>query len=131
MPKFKYQIEFEIKAQPRIIYSYLSTPSGLKDWFADKAKQIDENHFEIEWDKEIHVLKVVSKRTNAHIRFQFETKKNDDNSPNSYIDFKLDYNELTQTTFLRITDFSDMNDEEELFNLWTHLIGKLKETIGA
>ncbi|GAB4333040.1 MAG: START-like domain-containing protein [Flammeovirgaceae bacterium] len=130
MPKYKYQIEFEIKAHPRLIYPYLSTPTGLKDWFADKARQIDEHHIEIEWDGEINILKITSKRTNTHIRFQFESRKKD-GQPAQYLDFKLDFNELTQSTFLRIIDFSDMNDEEELYNLWTHLIGKLKESIGA
>ena len=32
-----YQFEFEIKASPKVLYPYLSTASGLQQWFADKV----------------------------------------------------------------------------------------------
>ena len=35
--KQKYTLEFEIKSSPKILYNYLSTASGLEEWFADKV----------------------------------------------------------------------------------------------
>ena len=37
MDKVKFEIEFPIHASPSMLYQYFSTPSGLEEWFADKA----------------------------------------------------------------------------------------------
>ena len=37
MDKVKFEIEFPIHASPNMLYQYFSTPSGLEEWFADKA----------------------------------------------------------------------------------------------
>ena len=39
--------------------------------------------------------------------------------------------ELTQTTFLKVTDYSDFDDLEELKDLWDGLVEKLKEVVGG
>jgi len=43
----------------------------------------------------------------------------------------LDENELTQTFFLRVIDYSDAYDDEEQESIWESLIGTLKEIIGG
>ncbi len=35
--KSKYEIEFVIQSSPQLLYQYLSTPSGLSEWFADNV----------------------------------------------------------------------------------------------
>ena len=37
MNKVKFEIEFPIHASPSMLYQHFSTPSGLEEWFADKA----------------------------------------------------------------------------------------------
>jgi hypothetical protein len=39
--------------------------------------------------------------------------------------------ELTQTTFLKVTDYSDFDDLEELQDLWDGLVEKLKAVVGG
>ena len=34
-PKVRYEIEFPINSSPQLLYQYISTPSGLQEWFAD------------------------------------------------------------------------------------------------
>ena len=34
MTKTKYKFEFPMKASPKMLYSYISSASGLGDWFA-------------------------------------------------------------------------------------------------
>jgi len=38
---------------------------------------------------------------------------------------------LTQTLFLKIIDYSDGYDDEELEAIWEGLVGKLKEIVGG
>ncbi len=33
--KVRYEIEFPINSSPQLLYQYISTPSGLAEWFAD------------------------------------------------------------------------------------------------
>ncbi len=36
--KVKFEIEFPIHASPQLLYQYISTPSGLSEWFSDNVK---------------------------------------------------------------------------------------------
>lgn len=35
--KIRYEIEFPINSSPQLLYQYISTPSGLSEWFADNV----------------------------------------------------------------------------------------------
>lgn len=130
MSKFEYVGEFEINASKKMLYPYLSSASGLSQWFADDVNIDEDKLYTIIWDGEENFAKMVSHRTNSHVRFEFLPKDDDDDDPN-YVEFKLDMNELTQAVFIRITDYSDMDDEEELRELWENLIADLKEIVGG
>ena len=49
----------------------------------------------------------------------------------SYIDFSIESSELTQEQFLKVVDYSDEEDMEELSELWEHLMQKLREIVGG
>ena len=129
MEKFKYVAEYEIKAAVKMLYPYISSASGLQEWFADEVNITPDKSFHFIWDGELHKAKVVSKRTNVSIKFQFIDEEEQDNP--SYVEFKIDFNEMTQTSFLQVTDYSAMDDLEELHELWDQLISELKEILGS
>lgn len=130
MPKYKYTAEFEINAAPSLIYSQISTPVGLKAWFAEDVKTLDERKLDIVWDGVNHPAKVASWRTNHHIKYRFLASE-EAQQESSSLEFKLEYSEMTQTTFLRVIDISDMDDEDELEELWNGLIEALRESVGG
>ena len=35
--KIKYEIEFPIQASEKLLFQYISSPSGLSEWFADNV----------------------------------------------------------------------------------------------
>ena len=47
--KIKFEIEFPIQASPQLLYQYLSTPSGLSEWFSDNVNSRGEI-FTFFWD---------------------------------------------------------------------------------
>jgi hypothetical protein len=74
---------------------------------------------------------MTAQRLNRYVKFEFVT---DDKLPAddpSYIEFKLDMNELTQSSFLKITDYSDTEDAEDLRELWTYMVSNLREIVGG
>ena len=47
--KVKFEIEFPIQASPQLLYNYISTQSGLSEWFADNVNSRGEL-FTFIWD---------------------------------------------------------------------------------
>ena len=47
--KQKVKMEFPMRSSPKILYGFLSTPSGLSEWFADNVKSRGE-FFTFIWD---------------------------------------------------------------------------------
>jgi uncharacterized protein YndB with AHSA1/START domain len=138
MSKFEYNAEYEIRAAVKMVYPYISTPQGLEEWFAERVEVLNDKFLCIHWDNDQHIAKIVSQRNNSMIRYQFvenmdeatsktRAKKKDAN----FLELKLNYSELTDTTYLVITDYSEMNDEEVLEELWDGLIETLREKLGA
>ena len=130
MEKFKFITEYELRASPKMLFPYISTASGLSQWFASKVNTMPEQRLDFQWDNESHIAKQVSMRQNKGVRFEF-LETDEDGADNNYVDFRVDQSELTQSTFLRITDYSNTTDEEELKDLWDGMMDKLKEIVGS
>jgi uncharacterized protein YndB with AHSA1/START domain len=136
MDKNKFTTEYELRASPKMLYPYVSTASGLSQWFADDVSVNEDKVYSFVWDGVEHKAVIAAQRINSYIKFQFiengSTKDNAGDKPGlPFVEFKLDTNELTQSVFLKVTDYSDTADEEELEDLWSNLISNLKEIVGG
>ena len=130
MPKNKYLAEFEINASKKMLYSYIQTTSGLAQWIADDVTVNEDNLYNFIWDDEDHKAKMVSHRTNNFVKFEYLSDNEDEEDP-AYFEIRIEMNELTQSVFLRITDYTDFDDEEEWYDLWDGMIHTLKEIVGG
>lgn len=126
MSKEKYQLEFPIHASPAMLYQYFSTPSGLGEWFADNVNSRGEIYTFI-WDGAEEQAKMLSKKTDERIKFQWLEEDDED----AYFEFKIVVDALTKDVSLIITDFADEDEIEEAKALWENQIGELKHIIGA
>ncbi|WP_026998265.1 START-like domain-containing protein [Eisenibacter elegans] len=131
MSKFKYTQEFELKASARMLFPYLSTASGLQTWFADSVRELGQKKLHFVWDNEDHYAKVVVMRSNKQIKFEFENTETEDDSSPAYIELRLQENEMTNTTFLKVVDYSEVSDENDLDSLWEGLVHQLREIVGG
>jgi uncharacterized protein YndB with AHSA1/START domain len=129
--KHKFVIEYEIHASVKMIYPYLSTANGLAEWFAEEVKTLADKTLDIIWDGQSHPAKLVSARTNSHIKYIFMPQNQEDEDDPTYLEFKLSHSEMMDTTFLKIIDYSEMNNDEDLKELWDNLIYDLRELLGA
>jgi uncharacterized protein YndB with AHSA1/START domain len=130
MEKVKFIAEYELRASPKVLFPYISTASGLSQWFASKVNVRPDHTYDFYWDNESHLARQVSLRQNKSVRFEF-LNGTDEPVDHNYIDFRVDVSELTQSTFLRIVDYSSNADTDELKTLWQGLIEKLKEIVGS
>jgi uncharacterized protein YndB with AHSA1/START domain len=127
MNKEKIHMEYMLRSSSsNIIWSIISTPSGLETWFADKVSSKNKT-FTFRWGKtEERKAEVTSIRTNNYIRFHWL----DDENPKSYFEFKLVYNELTKDIMLEITDWANPDEKEDVKDLWDSDIEKMRRTSG-
>ena len=127
MGKEKIKMEYMLKGGTgNIIWSIISTPSGLETWFADKVTA-EEKVFTFQWGKtEIREAELINCRTNNFIRFHWL----DDEESKSYFELRIAYNELTEDLMLEVTDWAMPDEIEDLKDLWESDVEKLKRISG-
>lgn len=123
--KIKYEIEFVIQSSPQLLYQYLSTPSGLSEWFADNVNSRGEI-FSFIWDGAEEQANLIKRKTDEFIKFAWE--ENDDDS---YFEMRIIVDEITKDVSLFITDFAEEDEIEEAKMLWTNQVSDLKQVLGS
>jgi len=124
--------DYEIHASIKMLYPYIQTASGLSEWFAeDVTINNNDKSFTFFWDNEEHRAKLVAFRTNHFVRFEFLPENKEDENDPSYVELRLDFNELTQSTYIKILDYSDFDDHRELHSLWDGLIEQFRKIVGG
>lgn len=123
--------DFEVHASVKMLYPYIQTAGGLSEWFADNVTISPEKMFTFTWEHESRHAKMVSSRINHSCKFEFEPESDDDRADPSWFELRIEINELTQTTFIRVFDYSDFDDMEELQDLWEGLVDNLRKVVGG
>lgn len=133
MGKLKFVSDYQINTSRKIIYPYLSTASGLSQWFADDVVINEDKFYNFIYDGEDHFARPTIMRSNRHVKFEFFDPQEgaENGADHSFIEFKLEENELTQTFYLRVIEYGDAFDEQEQRSIWEGLINNLKEIIGG
>ena len=123
--KIKFQIEFVIQASPQLLYQYLSTPSGLSEWFADNVNSRGEI-FSFIWDGAEEQAKLLKRKTDEFVKFTWT-----DNDDDYFFEMKIIVDEITKDVSLFITDFADEDELDEAKMLWENQVGDLKQVLGS
>lgn len=127
MNKVKFELEIPIHASPHMLYQYISSPSNLQEWFADKVNSRGKLYSFV-WDGEEEKAELITKKSDERIRFKWIESEGDD----SFFEIKIQVDALTKDVSLIITDFADDEDEVEASKqLWENQIDELRHTIGA
>ncbi|MHC2990712.1 ATPase [Pontibacter sp. HJ8] len=129
--KTKFVCEYPVNASAKLLYPYLSTPGGLAQWFCDNVTVDEDKLFNFVWDGRNHYAEMTGHRTNRSVRFLFLNEDKSHPVDPYYVDFSIESSELTQEQFLKVTDYSEEEDIEELSELWEHLLQKLREIVGG
>ena len=125
--RIKFEMEFPIKAYQKLLFQYISTPSGLSEWFADNVNSRGEI-FVFYWDGSDESAKLLKKINNEKIQFQWL----DDEDTDYFFELRLQFDEITKDVSLIVTDFAEDEDEvEESKLLWTNQIFDLKKVLGS
>ena len=127
MDRQKIHLEYLLNATSKsILWSAISTPTGLEGWFADRV-QSDEKRVAFFWGKtEKRESEIVAMRAYSFIRFHWL----DDENERDYFELKMSNSELTNDYVLEITDFADADEVTDLEELWESQVETLRRTCG-
>ncbi len=123
--KEKYQLEYSLNVSPGILFSRLSTPGGLTEWFADDIR-LQDNIFTFIWSGTEQNAELLQKRNNKYVRFKWL----EDEDKESYFEFRINKDELTGDVALIVTDFAEDGEKEDAMELWDTQIDELKHVLG-
>ncbi|NAS12946.1 START-like domain-containing protein [Poritiphilus flavus] len=123
--KIKFELEFVIQSSPQLLYQYLSTPSGLSEWFADNVNSRGET-FNFIWDGAEEQAKLLKRKSDEFVKFAWE-----DNGDESFFEMKIIVDEITKDVSLFITDFAEEDEIDEAKMLWENQVSDLKQVLGS
>lgn len=126
--KVRYEIEFPINSSPQLLYQYISTPSGLQEWFADNVNSRGE-YFTFEWNDSEENARLVSKKTGEKVKFKWLDENNKDTE--FYFELRILEDEITKDVSLMVVDFALEEEIEESIQLWENQVSDLKHVIGS
>jgi uncharacterized protein YndB with AHSA1/START domain len=126
--KVRYEIEFPINSSPQLLYQYISTPSGLQEWFAEKVNSRGE-FFTFQWNDGEEYARLASKKSGEKVKFKWI----DDNKKDTEYFFELHIleDEITKDVSLMIVDFAEEDEISESKQLWENQVSDLKHVIGS
>lgn len=125
--KTRYELEFQINSSPKLLFQYISTTSGLSEWFADNVISKD-GYFVFVWDNMEEKAKLASKKIDERMKFKWIDDY--DNDSGYYFEMRITIDELTKDVSLVIVDFAEEEDMEAARLLWTNQVSKLKNIMG-
>jgi len=126
MKKTKFTIEYPLKsASLNVLWSSISTPLGLAEWFANGVK-VNDNEFSFTWEDNKQTAILIQSKPTVFVRFQWE----EDVDSEYYFELKIASIEITGDLALVITDFAVSSEKDDLILLWNKQIEVLRRKTG-
>lgn len=125
-PKNKLVLEYIINASQKLLYEFITSSSGLSEWFADDVN-IQGNIYTFIWDGSRQQAEVLNITEGRSIRLRWTDRPSD-----AYFEFRIEQNELTHELSLVITDFAEAAEEKNSLEvLWQGQVQRLMKIIGS
>ena len=124
--KIKFEIEFPIHASPQLLFQYISTPSGLSEWFSDNVNSRGE-YFTFIWDGSEEKARLIRKKSGESVKFRWV----EDEEEIYYFEIRIQVDEITKDVSLMVTDFAEEDELDEAKMLWENQISDLKQVLGS
>lgn len=126
--KIKFEQEYLLKTSPKVLNSMLMTPSGLSEWFSDDVN-IKEDIYTFYWNGSEEQARLLGKKSNEYIKFQWLEDEEED--LDTYLEIRFKVDPMTKAVVLNLTSFAEEDELEEVQLYWENTINDLKRVIGA
>ena len=123
--KVLYTLEYPVRCSPGILFEFLSTPSGLQEWFADSVDERD-GIFTFGWNGTEESANLLEKDQDKSIKFRWTHA-----DKSEYFQFLIDRSEVTNQTILIVKDFAEKKDIKDQSQLWEYQVKELFHRLGS
>ena len=125
-PKGKFELEYVMHTSSGILYEFITSPSGLSEWFADDVN-IHDGVFTFFWEGSEQKARLLGFKDEKFVKLQWLDKPE-----GTYFEFRIERDDLTGDVSLIVTDFADeAADMQTSKLLWDSQINKLLHVIGS
>ena len=83
--RVQYELEYSLNCSPKVLFSRLSTPEGLSEWFAEDVTS-DGETFTFHWNKIQYTARLVALKENKLVRFEWTDQQDNDSN---FFEFKI------------------------------------------
>jgi hypothetical protein len=122
----RYELEYPMNCSPKVLFSRLSTPEGLCEWFADNVT-VDGDIFTFYWNKSELKARLTALKENRFVRFEWLDTDDDESN---FFEFRINIEELSGSLALIIIDFAEPDEKDDAVSLWDTQITDLKRLLG-
>jgi hypothetical protein len=122
----RYELEYPMNCSPKVLFSRLSTPEGLCEWFADNVT-VDGDIFTFYWNKSELKARLTALMENRFVRFEWLDTDDDESN---FFEFRINIEELSGSLALIIIDFAEPDEKDDAVSLWDTQITDLKRLLG-
>jgi hypothetical protein len=126
--KIKFEQEYLFKTSSKVLNSMVMTPSGLSEWFADDVI-IKDDLYTFYWNGSEEAARLISKKANDHLRFQW--LEDEEEGFDTYVEIRFKVDPMTKAVVLHLISFAEKDEMEEVQLYWASTIEELRRVIGA
>ncbi len=126
--KSQYELEYIIPVSPKLLFSHIATEEGLAKWFADKV-YIKNKTITFVWSNSQHNAIILGYKDCKYLKFSWQEDIDENNG--CFIEFSILSISNGSETLFKITDFSEVSEQEDNVVLWNCNIEQLKRSIGV
>lgn len=123
--RVSYKAEYVIKSSPTILFEFVTTPSGLVQWFADKV-DINGDEITFNWKGSEDTAIILEWIEDERVRYRWSWSEDDE-----FFQFRIYKNDITGDTVLEIIDFCEEGEIEDQKRLWDTQIKRLIKAVGG
>jgi uncharacterized protein YndB with AHSA1/START domain len=121
----KIELEYQIRSSASVLFSRLSTASGLAEWFADNVL-VEGSKYTFKWGKTSQSAELLAIRPLESVKFKWL-----ENDEPSEFEFCIVMGEIIEDLSLIVTDHVEEDDMEDVSKLWDASINRLRKAIGS
>ncbi len=114
-----------------IVWSMIGDATGLEKWMADYVEDNGDGSLTFKWgeawtQQDVRVSRVLKVAKGHYIRLRWD----DDHVEGEYWELRVEKSELTGELTLVITDFADVDDVDNVYQIWDDNLERLHNVSG-
>ena len=121
----KIELEYQIRSSPSVLFSRLSTASGLAEWFSDNV-HVEGSKYTFIWGKTDQTAELLSVRPMESVKFKWLEM----DEPAEF-EFYIVMGEIIEDLSLMVVDHIEEEDEADVVKMWDAAISRLRKAIGS